>query len=130
LILLEGTHGDYRSARRPSFTNNGSSCGRHSRAGQSQVSAEVERDQIPNDFSPKTSHGRTHPDLIKRDIKTLKIVEISLIRPLPTADEIVSAKQLAEIEPGPIPKELMPIPMPKIKITETHLGLIKACGVV
>jgi hypothetical protein len=52
----------------------------------------------------------------------LKKVETPASRPLPSAEEIAAAKKLAEEEPEPVPKELLP----KTKTGETHLDLIKA----
>jgi hypothetical protein len=55
----------------------------------------------------------------------LKKVESPGDRALPSAAEIAAAKAQAEIEPEPIPKELLP----KTGTGETHLDLIKAGGV-
>jgi broad specificity phosphatase PhoE len=51
----------------------------------------------------------------------LKKVDAPSGRPLPTAEEIAAAKALAEVEPEPIPKELLP----KTGDGQTHLDLIK-----
>jgi hypothetical protein len=53
---------------------------------------------------------------------SLKKVETPTYRPLPTVDEIAAAKKLAEEEPEPIPKELLP----KTGDGQTHLDLIKS----
>jgi hypothetical protein len=55
----------------------------------------------------------------------LKKIDAPAPRPLPTAEELAAAKKLAEEEPEPIPKELLP----KTGAGETHLDLIKAGGV-
>jgi hypothetical protein len=52
----------------------------------------------------------------------LKKVDAPADRPLPSAEEIAAAKKLAEEEPEPVPKELLP----KTGAGETHLDLIKA----
>jgi hypothetical protein len=51
----------------------------------------------------------------------LKKVEGPAARPLPSAEEIAAAKKLAEEEPEPVLKELLP----KTGAGETHLDLIK-----
>jgi hypothetical protein len=55
----------------------------------------------------------------------LKKVDAPVERPLPSAEEIATAKKLAEEEPEPVPKELLP----KTGAGETHLDLIKAGAV-
>jgi hypothetical protein len=55
----------------------------------------------------------------------LKKVEAPAGRALPTAEEIAAAKKLAEEEPEPVPKELLP----KTGTGETHLDLISAGAV-
>jgi hypothetical protein len=52
----------------------------------------------------------------------LEKIEAPPTRPLPSAHEIAVAKKLAEKEPEPITKELLP----KTGDGQTHLGLIKA----
>jgi hypothetical protein len=52
---------------------------------------------------------------------SLKKVNAPTERILPSADEIAIAKKLAEEEPEPIPKELLP----KTGNGQTHLDLIK-----
>jgi hypothetical protein len=52
----------------------------------------------------------------------LKKVDAPAERPLPTAEEIAAAKKLAEEEPEPVPKELLP----KTGDGQTHLDLIKS----
>jgi hypothetical protein len=51
----------------------------------------------------------------------LKKVDAPADRPLPSAEEIAAAKKLAEEEPEPVPKELLP----KTGDGQTHLDLIK-----
>jgi hypothetical protein len=52
----------------------------------------------------------------------LKKVETIPDRPLPTAEEIATAKRLADENPEPLPKELLP----KTGAGETLLDLLKA----
>jgi hypothetical protein len=52
----------------------------------------------------------------------LQKVETPASRPLPSAEEIAAVKKLAEEEPEPVPKELLP----KTKTSEIHLDVIKA----
>jgi hypothetical protein len=53
---------------------------------------------------------------------SLKNVEAPPTRPLPSVEEIVAAKKLADEDLDPIPKELVP----KTGDGQTHLDLIKA----
>jgi hypothetical protein len=55
----------------------------------------------------------------------LKKVEPPPERRVPTAEEIAAAKALAEAEPEPVPKELLP----KTGQGQTHLDLIQGGGV-
>jgi hypothetical protein len=84
--------------------------------------AEVEPEPVPKELLPKTGDGQTHLDLIKGGAAALKKVDAPGPRPLPTAEEIEAARKLAEAEPEPVPKELLP----KTGDGQTHLDLIKA----
>jgi hypothetical protein len=87
--------------------------------------AEEEPEPVPKELLPKTGDGHTHLDLIKTGATALKKVDAPGDRPLPTAEELAAAKKLAEEEPEPVPKELLP----KTGSGETHLDLIKAGAV-
>jgi broad specificity phosphatase PhoE len=87
--------------------------------------AEEEPEPVPKELLPKTGTGETPLDLIKTGAAALKKVDAPVDRPLPTAEEIAAAKKLAEEEPEPVPKELLP----KTGTGETHLDLIKAGAV-
>jgi hypothetical protein len=87
--------------------------------------AESEPEPIPKELLPKTGTGQTHLDLIQGGGVQLKKVDAPPERKVPTAEEIAAAKALAEAEPEPIPKELLP----KTGTGQTHLDLIQGGAV-
>jgi hypothetical protein len=72
-------------------------------------------------MSNHEEHRNLAVDGIKAGLPTLKKVEVIKERKLPTAEEILAARELAEKEPEAIPIELMP----KTGDGRTHLDLIK-----
>jgi broad specificity phosphatase PhoE len=83
--------------------------------------AESEPEPVPKELLPKTGTGQTHLDLIQEGAVHLKKVDAPPERRVPTAEEIAAAKALAEAEPEPVPKELLP----KTGQGQTHLDLIQ-----
>jgi hypothetical protein len=87
--------------------------------------AEDEPEPVPKELLPKTGDGQTHLDLISGGTVALKKVDAPAAQRLPTAEEIAAAKKLAEEEPEPVPKELLP----KTGDGKTVLDLIAGGGV-
>jgi broad specificity phosphatase PhoE len=82
--------------------------------------AEVEPEPVPKELLPKVGDGRTHLDLITEGAAQLKKTPAPAERPVPTAQELEEARKRAEIEPEPVPRELLP----KVGDGRTHLDLI------